>query len=60
VVVPETDLLGRGVEPRAGQGASLQDDRGGDIAPGSRAAIRSGVPSFETWSAMPTSRDAIF
>ncbi|MBV8611122.1 MAG: hypothetical protein JO034_27135 [Singulisphaera sp.] len=30
------------------------------LAPGSRAAIRTGVPSFETWSAVPPSRDATF
>ena len=44
----------------AGQGVSLQDDQGDDIAPGSLAALRSGVPSFETWSAVPPSRDATF
>ena len=38
----------------------MQDDQGNDIAPGSLAAIRSGVPSFETWLAVPPSRDAIF
>ena len=44
----------------AGQGVSMQDDQGDDSAPGSLAAIRSGIPSFETWSAMPPSRDATF
>ena len=44
----------------AGQGVSLQDDQGDDSAPGSLAALRSGVPSFETWSAVPPSRDATF
>ena len=38
----------------------MQDDQGDDSAPGSRAALRSGVPSFETWSAVPPSRDATF
>jgi hypothetical protein len=38
----------------------MQDDQGDDSAPGSRAAIRSGVPSIETLSAVPTSRDEIF
>jgi len=60
VVVPETNLLGQGVERRAGQGVSLQDDQGGDIAPGSRAALRSVIPSIETWSAVPPSRDTTF
>ena len=44
----------------AGQGVSMQDDPGDDIAPGSRAALRSGIPSFETWSAVPTSRNETF
>jgi hypothetical protein len=38
----------------------MQDDQGDDIAPGSRAALRSGIPSFETWSAVPPSRAATF
>ena len=38
----------------------MQDDQGDDIAPGSLAALRSGVPSFETLSAVPPSRDATF
>jgi hypothetical protein len=38
----------------------MQDDQGNDSAPGSLAAIRTGVPSFETWSAVPPSRDATF
>ena len=44
----------------AGQGVSMQDDQGDDIASGSRTALRSGVPSFETLSAVPSSRDATF
>jgi hypothetical protein len=59
-IVPETNLAGRGVEPGVGQGVSMQDDQGDDSAPGSRAAIRSGVPSIETLSAVPPSRDATF
>jgi hypothetical protein len=43
----------------AGQGVFMQDDQGDDTAPGSRAALRSGVPSFETLSAVPPSRDEI-
>jgi hypothetical protein len=38
----------------------MQDDQGDDSAPGSLAALRSGIPSFETWSAVPTSRNATF
>jgi hypothetical protein len=38
----------------------MQDDQGDDIAPGSRAALRSGVPSFETLSVVPPSRDVTF
>jgi hypothetical protein len=38
----------------------MQDDQGDDNAPGSRAALRSGIPSFETLSAVPTSRDKTF
>jgi hypothetical protein len=44
----------------AGQGVSMQDGQGDDITSGSRAALRSGVPSFETWSAVPPSRDVTF
>jgi hypothetical protein len=38
----------------------MQDDQGDDSAPGSRAALRSGIPSFETLSAVPPSRNETF
>jgi hypothetical protein len=44
----------------AGQGVSMQDDQGDDSALGSLAAIRSGIPSFETLSAVPSSRNETF
>jgi hypothetical protein len=66
-VLGDNDLDGRlerpgciGARVGAGQGVSLQDDQGDDSAPGSRTALRTGVPSFETWSAVPPSHDATF
>jgi hypothetical protein len=38
----------------------MQDDQGDDSALGSLAAIRSGIPSFETLSAVPSSRNETF
>ena len=49
-----------GVAAQGGAGVSMQDDQGDDSALGSRAALRTGVPSFRDLVGDAPSRDAIF